>query len=313
MTIRPQRLQLSRRKGFRLQTASRALNGLPAVNVARPSKWGNPYRAAPAVEAGGVRIPEITPAAVDRLYDLLKPGRLRQAHFAIDILKKAWRAVQRLYPQEFPKGNPFEGLERDRGGTQTKTPATFAQALALAEVLREMDHPHLGAAALICFEWLQRPENLLAGALTWPDYEPGRRVKIEHWKTRKVMWLELADEDGPLFPELEAYLDELPRTGTPIVLHRERRTDLSRLYKRRHAHAVVAAARVKAGLPAHVTLAACRHGGMTEIGDAGVTEAEGMALSGHTQPGSFRLYVKKTAEQRMAALRKRRDWRRRAG
>lgn len=42
---RPVRLQLSRRKGFDLQAQSRAINGLPAVNVARPSKWGNPYQA----------------------------------------------------------------------------------------------------------------------------------------------------------------------------------------------------------------------------------------------------------------------------
>lgn len=40
---RPIRIQLSRRKGFELQTVSRAENGLPAVNVARPSKWGNPF------------------------------------------------------------------------------------------------------------------------------------------------------------------------------------------------------------------------------------------------------------------------------
>ena len=39
----PTRIQLSRRKGFRLQEVSLALNGLPAVNVARPSKWGNPF------------------------------------------------------------------------------------------------------------------------------------------------------------------------------------------------------------------------------------------------------------------------------
>lgn len=38
----PVRLQLSRRKGFNLQDASLAANGLPAVNVARPSKYGNP-------------------------------------------------------------------------------------------------------------------------------------------------------------------------------------------------------------------------------------------------------------------------------
>lgn len=41
---KPVRLQLSRLKGFDLQAASLAANGLPAVNVARPTKWGNPFR-----------------------------------------------------------------------------------------------------------------------------------------------------------------------------------------------------------------------------------------------------------------------------
>lgn len=43
MSHSPVRLQLSRRKGFDLQALSMATNGLPAVNVARPSKWGNPW------------------------------------------------------------------------------------------------------------------------------------------------------------------------------------------------------------------------------------------------------------------------------
>lgn len=42
--MKPQRIQLSRRKGFNLQAASIALNGLPAVNCARPSVWGNPWK-----------------------------------------------------------------------------------------------------------------------------------------------------------------------------------------------------------------------------------------------------------------------------
>jgi hypothetical protein len=41
---KPVRLRLSRAKGFDLQAHSFAVNGLEAVNVARPSKWGNPYR-----------------------------------------------------------------------------------------------------------------------------------------------------------------------------------------------------------------------------------------------------------------------------
>ncbi|MDW9526533.1 DUF4326 domain-containing protein [Sinorhizobium meliloti] len=40
---KPLRLQLSRAKGFDLQAASHTANGLPAINVARPSEWGNPY------------------------------------------------------------------------------------------------------------------------------------------------------------------------------------------------------------------------------------------------------------------------------
>lgn len=39
----PVRLQLSRRKGFDLQALSQATNGLPAVKVTRPGRWGNPY------------------------------------------------------------------------------------------------------------------------------------------------------------------------------------------------------------------------------------------------------------------------------
>ena len=39
----PVRLQLSRRKGFDLQALSLDTNGLPAVNVARPSVLGNPF------------------------------------------------------------------------------------------------------------------------------------------------------------------------------------------------------------------------------------------------------------------------------
>jgi hypothetical protein len=39
----PQRIQLSRARGFNLQQASKDLNGLYAVNVARPGPWGNPF------------------------------------------------------------------------------------------------------------------------------------------------------------------------------------------------------------------------------------------------------------------------------
>lgn len=63
-----------------------------------------------------------------------------------------------------------------------------------------------------------------------------------------------------------------------------------------------------AKLPDHLTLAACRHGGLTELGDAELTEQGVMALSGHRTPEVARLYVKRTETQRASAARKRRAW-----
>jgi hypothetical protein len=44
MIAQPVRLQLSRKRGFNLQALSLATNGLPAVNVARPHRWGNAWK-----------------------------------------------------------------------------------------------------------------------------------------------------------------------------------------------------------------------------------------------------------------------------
>ena len=57
----PVRLRLSRATGFDLQEHSRAVNGLPATMVARPTRWGNPYKVAPAYRDAYCSLPEITP------------------------------------------------------------------------------------------------------------------------------------------------------------------------------------------------------------------------------------------------------------
>lgn len=41
--MKPKRIQRRRVKGFDLQKESVALNGLNAVSVCRPGKWGNPF------------------------------------------------------------------------------------------------------------------------------------------------------------------------------------------------------------------------------------------------------------------------------
>ena len=43
-SIKPVRIRLSRKNGFNLQRFSRETNGLPAINCARPSFYGNPFK-----------------------------------------------------------------------------------------------------------------------------------------------------------------------------------------------------------------------------------------------------------------------------
>lgn len=262
-------------------------------------------------KVGDLPVATITPAAVDKIYAKLQIGprgkRVRQANLSIDIARRAWNVVHRLSPNTVPVENPWRGVLRNLS-KKSKMAATRAEAYALACALGDIGEPHLGAAALICFEWHQRPEHVLGGDICWPDWRPPNRpdaVHIRHPKTGEKGWVPLEDEEGKLFPEIEEYLAALPRLGTPIVLTVGRRGP-ARPYSAEYAQRKVREARVHANLPSHVTLDACRHGGLTELGDAGATEFEGMAASMHQTPQALRLYVKQSETQRINAARKRR-------
>lgn len=286
-------------------------------------------------DIGSAALASIDAAAVDKIYEkLLVPApprrklngemakqtsrgpRKRVAVVCIMKAARAWDVVRRLYPKVVPAENPFRGVEFDHGGG-SRPAATRAEAYALHKALIAAGEPHLAVAPLVCFEWLQRPENVIAGHLAWTDYCPASRpdaVRIVHHKTGELVWMMLADDQGKFFPDLTAYLDTLPRLGVPVVLchpivnpHTKAR-GAPRPFKLRDAQARVRRAVKLANLPGWLTLDACRHGGMTELGDSDLTEQQEMAVSGHVTPEAKRRYVKKTEAQRLAALRKRRAW-----
>ena len=219
--------------------------------------------------------------------------------------------MHRLYPKSVPSENPFRGVGLEHGKNTTR-PATRAEAYALHAALIAVGEPHLAAVPLVCFEWHQRPENVLAGHMSWGDYRPADRpdsVRVMHHKTGELVWLPLAHKGAPLFPELTAYLDGLERIGVPVVLMCPKaKGATAKPFTRREARKRVRLAAKAAGLPEDLTLASCRHGGLTELGDAELTEQGVMSLSGHKTPTAARLYVKRTEKQRSAAAAKRRAW-----
>jgi len=109
------------------------------------------------------------------------------------------------------------------------------------------------------------------------------------------------------YPEIEGVLADLAKIAIPIVATQGKR-GAARPYSFSYAKRIVREVRRRAGLAEHITMTACRHGGMTELGDAELTEQGVMSLLGHRTPDAARGYVKMTDAQRLGAARKRRAW-----
>ena len=266
---------------------------------------------------GRRQIKSITPVSADKIYEIIIAGprgeRLRQGEKVVALCRRAWRVVHRLHPGEFNRENrnPWEGVTRKRRIKKRKPAVTREQVYRFAWRCIEHDQPEVAAAAVICFEWLQRPENVLAGYLRWPDYrgkEWPNHIKIEHHKTGATVWhpLEERTPDGVVkfYADAEAVLAKLPRRGVPMIL-REVREGVTKPYSFSGMQKIVHIMRDKIGLPSTFTLDACRHGGMTELEEAALTDGQGRALSAHKSQQAYEGYAKRTMERALSATRKR--------
>jgi hypothetical protein len=266
---------------------------------------------------GARPVKSITPAAADKIYDRLCQGprgeRLRQAEKVVAICRGAWRVVRRLSPDAFDRAvpNPWEGVTKKRRTKGTKPAATREQVYRFASGAIEAGRPEIAAAAVVCFEFLQRPENVLAGYLAWPDYRPKDApgaIRIVHHKTGATVWhpLEEATENGVVqfYADAEAVLARVPRLGVPMIL-KSRRDGTTEPHGPNETAKIVRQLRERIGLPATFTLDACRHGGMTELEEAELTDGQGRALSGHRTQAAYAGYAKRTLARALPATRKR--------
>jgi hypothetical protein len=267
---------------------------------------------------GDRKIKSVSPLSTEKIYAKIIQGpkgeRLRQGEKAVALCRRAWRVVHRLHPREFNREipNPWDGVTLKRRVKKKKPAVSRDQVYQFAWGCIERNKPEPAAAAVICFEWLQRPENVLAGALRWPDYRNKdwpNAIKIVHHKTGATVWHPLQENDGTLFyEEAEVVLSKLPRRGVPMIL-REIKTRNGSAYKSfsysGFEKIVQQMRKAIDGLPNYFTLDACRHGGMTELEEAALTEGQGRALSGHKTTQAYRGYAKETFDRALAATRKR--------
>lgn len=270
---------------------------------------------------GGRLIRTITPLGADKLYDKLLIGprgmkRPRTAEKVVKLCRKAWRVVHRLYPDQFNNGkdeiqNPWLGVTLDSRVKGTKKAVTRDQVYTFAHGAIAQGYPEAGAVAVICFEWLQRPENVVAGFIKWSDYRAASApsiIRVAHHKTGTVAPhpLEEVTPEGVFrfYSDAEDVLAKLPRLGVPMIL-RDLGKGSAKPWRYSSMQHVVARLRKKMDLPTHFTLDACRHGGMTELEEAELTDGQGRALSTHKTQQSYEGYAKRTAKRMLSATRKR--------
>ena len=233
--------------------------------------------------------------------------RLATANAVMRTAQAMWKVALRAGHVE---QNPFAqmGLEQTGGHTVA---ATRDQVYTFVEKADAMGYQSMGTAAVMAFEMCQREGDVI-GTISWSGYRPSDAIKVRQAKTDELVWLPLMGDGGkPLFPEVEERLARTPQRGSLIVMRDQpdKRTKTFLPYKQSwfgHLFRKIANA---AGLPKELKFMGFRHGGLTELGEAGATDQEMMATSGHKTRGILTVYSKRTPQQAANAARKRQAWR----
>jgi len=271
---------------------------------------------------GSLLLSNITPGVTDRLFEKIKVKsdgreRTRTAVLAMSVCQRAWNVAWRDKPAQIPVINPFTKMGIQYEAVPTR-PVSHAELIKFVEAADKAGESSIGTAAMIAYYWLQREEDVV-GRLSWSHYRPDDApdvARIFHHKTRELVATPLYDEDGTtLWPELMGRLDAAPRHGTLIVTRDkpDRRRKIHLPWKLDYFRHRVAAIRASAGIDFSVKFMGLRHGGNTEGGNAGLTDAQLRALSGHKTAAMTVLYTKATMQQRREGARKRLEARTKGG
>jgi hypothetical protein len=278
---------------------------------------------------GEKRLTAIDTALTDDLYEkllilkttdadgnVLKRERRTTINHAMKSCRRAWNVAARRNPGKLPLVNPFAKMGLRSSDRETPT-ATYEELDIFRAKAAELGLSSLAAAALIGWEWLQRETDIFA-TFTVEHYRPKERpnlVRVIDEKTGAESWIPLFDDAGAaLYPELMAELDAIKRERIGgLMLRRDwgncgpwptwPKPDMPDFtHMSRKVKQVIRAA----GLRDELSFTSFRHGGLTETGDAELTDREILAQSRHTTVKVLPKYVKRTTKQIATGTRKRR-------
>jgi hypothetical protein len=285
---------------------------------------------------------EFEPEIVDRIYDVMlarkdpiitlgkngkkkkkQPGKTDVNH-TMKVCRTAWNVGHRSKSTLVPEKNPF--VTRLRWHHETTYKATWDQLVQFVCMADKLGHGDVGTAALAVWEFCQRPTHVFAHLLLdhWRPDEFCNHVYILHPKTDEEMWLPLFDTAKKgrkarllypdLAPRLEVLCENARKAGRSegLMFVKGNARSFKKTGWAGKGDSISAVNKVvreiveAAGLPKQVTMAAFRHGGITELGDADLTDTQ---IRNITRQSARQLptYIGPTQVQARTAQRKRID------
>jgi hypothetical protein len=276
---------------------------------------------------GEMPVSAITAAVVDLVYEKLlivsetvdgnvvERERRTTINAAMKHCRRAWFVAMRAHPGKIG-ANPFSRMGLKSAHRETPT-ATFDEMRAFRSKAVELGFPSLATAALIAWEWSQRQTDIFANFQAG-HYRPKERpnaVRVVHHKTGEEAWVPLLDDKGvPLYPELMAELDAIKRErigGLMLVRDWGERSpwpvwpspdSVDLTHMSRKVKEIIRAA----GLRDELSFRSFRHGGITEMADADLSDSEIRAQSRHKSATVLPRYAKRTMRQIEHGAKKRR-------
>lgn len=239
------------------------------------------------------------------------------ANKALGTIQYAWDLMHIREEIYVPESNPFRKIKKRHTESEETFNASYEQLEAFISAAIAMNEIAMAFAARLAWDFHVRIREIFTDCsfIHWrPDDHPHdlwvTSSKTSKGKTKKTsVWIPLDElvthEDGTtqwvcLFPELEDLYRMLPYSDG-LLCQRERRkgklTVAGDWLPIKNSDKIARRICQKAELPDKVTMETFRHGGLTELGDAGVSDRLIMARSRHKKAETVSRYVHKTNTQ----------------
>lgn len=269
------------------------------------------------VRFGDAKVNNVGVSTAEKVYlDFSGESANRMGEKVVTYCKAMWKRMRPHHPDLFRQDtpNPWEGVTVKRRQKATKGYVDRKAVYEFADGAVENGRGELAAAAVLAFEWLMRPSSIGAGFAPWTGYRASDhpdKIRLKHRKNDALALhpLEFVDEDGSkvlLYSQAEEVLRKAPRYGTSIVCKKNGQLFGDGTFLAHEVREMADKLRKDEKLSAReFSLDMCRHGGMTELEERGLTEGQGRVLSKHKTASAYRGYAKETEKRVLEATKKR--------